>query len=177
MSDFPIAVLEPLVTIHPFSLESVGISNVSGGNITLTGATSATFPVANKALFIPFTLSKSIVAVKLFSVNGATVSGNIDVGVYDHTGTRLVSAGSTLQAGTNDLQLFDIADTQIGPGLFYLAVAMDDVLGTLFFSPGVAPRTEMAEMAAAFALPATATLVSVTTGSIPLIGLTTRAVI
>jgi hypothetical protein len=54
-------------------------------------------------------------------LNGATASGNMDVGIYDYAGTRLVSSGSTAQSGTSAFQDFDITDTLLGPGIFYLA--------------------------------------------------------
>ena len=50
---------------------------------------------------------------------------NIDVGIYSADGTRIVSAGSTAQSGTEIAQNFAIADTLIGPGDFYLAMVMN----------------------------------------------------
>jgi hypothetical protein len=97
----------------------------------------------------------------LYHYNGATAANNIDVGIYDAAGTRLVSAGSTAQAGTSDLQLFDVTDTLLGPGLFYFAVSFDGTTGTVFRhvvsqnfgqALGVCQQT-----ASAHPLPATAT--------------------
>jgi hypothetical protein len=178
MSDWPINIVQPLVTIHPWSLESIGCGIISMGGTTLYNASGTAYPTANLALFIPFAATKRMIAVKMFSING-TQSGNIDVGIYDIAGRRLVSMGSTAQAGP--YQEFDIADTEFGPGIFYLAVAMDNntgkiYAGTLFAN--IAPAIlGMAQMASAFPLPATATFAQITGNYIPLIGLTTRTVL
>ena len=187
MSDWPISVVEPLVTINPWSLESIGAHLVSGCDFFATSwginvVGSQAYPTANLALFIPFSVTKPIVAVKLFAYNGGTVSGNIDVGIYDANGVRLISSDSTAQAGTSAttaLQSFDITDTQFGPGLFYLAVAMDNTTGCLCaVVPDISPAfTGMAQMATAFPLPAVATFASCATLYIPLIGLTTRTLV
>ncbi len=180
MSDWPIPVIEPCVTIHPSSFESIGESLAAMGK-RISGSGSVAYIASNTALFIPFVLTKQITVVILFSVNGAAVSGNIDMGIYDAIGTRIVSKGSTAQSGTNTLQTFDITDTTIGPGKFYLAVAIDNTTATLFANAAAnissAASTGMCEMANAFALPATATFATVTTTYLPVIGLSTRAVI
>lgn len=178
MSLFPALRLPPLVTITPFSLESAGVEWVAKG-ISLSGATSATWPAANRALFYPFTLSEPVIAVKLFVLNGATASGNIDAGIYDRTGNRIVSTGSTAQSGTSVIQEFDITDTLFGPGTFYLALVMNNTTGTTFrqtTSSGSFASTGACQMASAFPLPATATFAN-TWHAPPVFGLTTRSVI
>ncbi len=181
MSDFPIPVIEPLVTIHTYSQEAIGNSIAACAGTAFTATASAAYPTANLALFIPFKVFKRITAVQMFVYNGATVSGNIDVGIYDKNGVRLISAGSTAQAGTNALQAFNITDTPFGPGTFYLAVALDNTTGTLFRGTlvvNIQPGTlGMAQMATAFALPATATFAQIAGNYIPLIGLTTRVLV
>lgn len=183
MSQFPVAAAPPLVTIHPHSLESLGDLLAAGGGSALENAVSLAYPGANRAILVPFTvLAGPITVVKLFALNGATASGNIDVGLYDSAFTRIVSAGSTAQAGTNAMQEFDIADTVLGAGRFYLAVAMDNTTGTLFRSTFASGSRMMftgcAQMAAAFPLPATITPASVSVSNyIPIVGLTTRTVL
>jgi hypothetical protein len=179
LSDWPTTVLDPLVTIHSLSLESLASGANSIGFVPSVFA-SGTWPQANTAIFIPFALTKAITIVKMFSMNGATASGSIDLGIYDVAGTRLISSGSTAQAGTNTLQEFDITDTQIGPGLFYMAVAKNDTAGTLY---RVAPVAQLPagigvlQQASAFALPATATFAAMAQAYFPWIGMTTRSVV
>lgn len=158
-------------SLHTFSDNSVGtlIASVVGGSTPA----SAVYPAANDALFFPFFLVEPIRVKRLFVVNGATVSGNIDVGIYDAVGTRIISAGSTAQSGTSALQLFDVTDTIFSPGRYYWAVAMDNTTGTLFranLTAVVAQHFGAAKQASGFALPASATLATPTAGYTPVIG-------
>ena len=180
MSLWSPAVLD-IGTITPWSLESIGSALTMQGGTVLTSAATAAYPAANDAIFVPFWLSQPILVKKLFLNTGATSSGNVDVGIYDEKLTKLVSAGSTLMGSANVLQEFDIADTLIGPGLFYLAIAVDNTTGTLIKGQaadvGRLRALGVAKMATAFPLPATATLAAVTADYIPLFGLTTKTVI
>ena len=159
-------------TLHP---ESVGASVAAAGQV------STTYPVANLAIFMPFRIGIPITVKQLFSYNGLVAAGNIDMGIYDRNGVRLVSAGSTAQAGTSDLQAFNITDTQIGPGLFYIAIAKDDIVGTLIrITTGASWNWQvlgLAQQASAFPLPATATFAAYGQLLCPFIGLSTRDVL
>ena len=165
--------LGPCVTITPFHKDSLA---------AMLGSTlgSGAYPTLNLAYYYPFILYQPIVVVKLFCYNGSIASGNIDLGIYDKGGTRIQSAGSTAQSGTSAIQSFDITDVLIGPGLFYLAVAMDNITGTLWrASIGQAGRLMgIFQQSSAFALPSTATFAA-TSGNLylPMIGLTTRALV
>jgi hypothetical protein len=165
----------PTVTVIPSSLES--LSAQMGGS----GApTSAAFPTSNRAIFIPFRLSRPTLFVKMFTWNGTTASGNIDVGLYDKDGTRIVSKGSTAHTGTSVIQEFDITDTLLNAGLFYLAVAMDNSTAHLFrksVNNVIMKFAGCYQMASAFPLPATATFAAVSNSYIPIVGATTRSVI
>ena len=174
--------LQPPRVITPWSLESIGAKLYGMGAGNMTGVGSTAYPSANLAIYIPFTIAKPIVVVKLFSYNGATVSGNIDMGIYTADGTRLVSIGSTAQATTSNVQEFDISDTLLNAGLYYLAVAKNDTTGTLFAvasGSAVAALATMgiAQQASAFPLPATATFATASQDYTPLIGLTTGVTI
>lgn len=122
---------------------------------------SGTFPAANTALFYPIRIARAVSVKTLFTFNAAVVSGNIDVGIYDTEGNRLVSSGSAAQVGINTLQVTTLGSTLFIPrGLYFLAVAMDNTTGTLMFYgmtipmiPGYGIRAQVA----AFPLPATAT--------------------
>jgi hypothetical protein len=121
---------------------------------------STAWPVANKAIFVPFELYETATFVKIGWVNGGAVSGHVDAGIYSLAGARLVSTGSTLQAGTKSLQTVTISVT-LGPGNYYMALAMDGTTGTNFrWGNSLAIYNQMAgiqEMATAFVLPSTAT--------------------
>lgn len=177
---WPIPVVEPLVTITPTHPES-GVANTmfNGGNLSLNTYASTAWPTASKAFYIPFFVSKQITFTTLFTVNGATTSGNIDLGVYDANGTKIVSSGSTAQSGASALQKVTVASTSIGPGIFYLAMSVDNVTATVYRTIGGqvlrTKMTGMAEQASAFVLPATATFATLTPDFIPMVGLSVRS--
>lgn len=163
--------LHHLAVISPLSIESVALAIGQGP----TNYASSTYVSANRALFIPFHVYRSILVTKLWSANGATASGNIDVGLYNADKRYIISSGSTAQAGTNTCQQFDITDTLLTPGDYYLAVAMDNATGTLFRSAQTAVnlrRAGLLQQASAFALPTTTfTGAAIASAFIPLIGL------
>jgi hypothetical protein len=167
------------VTIHPWSVYSVGI-DLAAVSQTLRVGASAVYPTANLAIYVPFSLGVPITAVQMFIYNGATVSGNVDVGLYAADGTRLVSMGSTAQAGTSVLQAFDITDTPLGPGNYYLACAVDNTTATLF---RLAPTARQIAglgcftQVTAFPLPAVATFATYASAYLPVFGLSTRTVL
>lgn len=177
MPDFPIplAAINSIV-IAPNSPESLGVACLHDSNPAV-----AVFPSANRAIFIPFNVYHHPITIKQICVfNGATVSGNIDVGVYDLGGAKIVSIGSTAQAGASAYQAFNITDTVLYKGQYYLACAMDNTTGTLYrWGHNVAELRSfgLQQMASAFPLPATATFAVVASAYMPLIRADRRAVI
>lgn len=178
MAEWPASYAQPMGghVISASSPESLGVALVG-----ITGQASASWPVANTAYFVPFVLSRAITIAQMFCLNGTAVSGNVDVGIYSADGARLVSSGSTAQSGTSTIQLFDIADTTIGPGQFYLAMVMDNTTGTHGrFAPAasaVGRALGVLEMASAFPLSATVTFAALSSASIPMVGATPKAVV
>jgi hypothetical protein len=91
-------------TIHPYSRESVGASVLGFGGSTMLNMSSAAWPVANKAVGIPFAITNPTRFRAMFCYNGGAVSGNIDMGVYDLQGNKIASSGSIAQSGVNAIQ-------------------------------------------------------------------------
>lgn len=146
----------------------------------VTAPASSTWPAANRALYIPLLVTEDITVTKLWVLNGTTASGNIDMGIYDSAFSRQVSIGSTAQAGTNVIQEFNIADTAITAGQYYIGIAMDNTTGTTFRysaaggSAAIVQGWGMAQEASAFALPATATPADLASSFMPICGIATR---
>lgn len=113
-----------------FTIDVAGYSGPSGAAVLAIA--SAAFPTANKVLYVPIRIPSPIKVLQLYSSNGATASGNIDIGVYSKDGTKIISSGSTAQSGVNARQLFDVTDTQLGRGLYYMGITMSNTTGTLF---------------------------------------------
>lgn len=90
---------------------------------------STPFGSANQAQLVPIVLRYPIEVVRLFCVNAATVSGNIDIGIYDAVGRRIVSTGSIAQSGVNSVQSAGVGPIILGPGLFYTALTADNTTG------------------------------------------------
>ena len=168
------AIEELRATIRNPLLQQTGLFNGTG--ITSTSplsvglelaATGTTFAggtyTANDAFYIPFrVVTPNAVAYKIAVANGAVASGNVDVGIYDGSRNKLVSSGSTAQAGTTTLQVFDITDTALPMGKYWMAVAIDNATGTMFrqsagFGAGFTALIDVRKEASAFPLPATAT--------------------
>lgn len=153
------------------ALSSLLATPYSGLNNTGTTAT-------NVAKFFPFTLSQTIIIKRLFTVNGLTVSGNFDVGIYSNDGTKIVSSGSIAQVGTSTLQSVTISDTTLGPGMYYFAVAQDNATG-VFYNMAATLGIEVlltgtATQSTAFPLPSSVTFSSNSGASrILLVGLST----
>jgi hypothetical protein len=146
---------------------------------------SGTWPAANRAIFVPLAVPIPILVAQLWAYNGADgTTGNVDIGIYGTDGSasavKLVSTGSTARSGANVLQVIDVTDTLIGPGLYYLALACDSATAA-FFKGAIGTQacraSGMFQMANAFALPAAATLAAVANSYLPVFGLTTRAVL
>lgn len=136
------------------------------------GTTYAAWPSANLAIYVPIRLPVPVIAT-IIALSAEGSSGNIDLGIYDAEGTRIVSAGSTAHGGFG-LNSINITDTLIGPGLFYLAAALDNATGTTYHMAAGAHEAlacGVVQEASAFPLPATATFASMAQAYIPLISL------
>jgi hypothetical protein len=161
------ALPDGLVAITPFSLN--GAMGLSLGG---TPIADLAWPNANAAVYLPFRVQTLFIAQKLFALAGAGIAGNIDVGIYTQDAVRMISTGSVALVVGPTLQSFDIADLVMGPGLYYLAAAVDGG-AHVYHTPYGSPYTRImgiTEQAAAFPLPATATFAASFMRIIPLIG-------
>ena len=171
---YPVSNPQPFVTISPYSAihsEGLTIPPQSGP------PSSSTWVAANRAIAYPIYLPDWVTVVKMWVANGAAVSGNIDIGIYNEAFSKLVSIGSTAQAGTSVNQVFDITDVSLAPGRYYVAVAMDNTTGTVLRSAITTPMQRFmgcVQMASAFPLPSTFTPATMANAHIPHAGITTR---
>lgn len=158
------------VMMGTFSPHSVGVSlaamRIAVANIT--------WPSANVAIFVPFVTVEPVVITKLWWMNNAVAVTNIDLGIYDEAGTRLVSTGSTAWSTAQSAQSVDIADTRLDRGRYYWAMATDGTAASAF--SGVAPAAGLCQalgivrQTSAFPLPSTATFVATTHAVVPSCG-------
>lgn len=160
--------------VSPASLNSLGPGFAD------SGVTSYAWPAANRALFVPFRLSHPETVFKLACGAGALTAGNFDIGVYSPSGARLVSTGSTPKSAASTKLIVDVADTPLGPGMYYLAMSVDTASAAYvgYADPtafemrmfGVRQMSSIipAPLAEAFPLPAQAVFESVSSAGLPI---------
>ena len=154
------------------TIGSLSWSTMAGQSqhLIASNAASAVYTLANYAIFVPFIAETWFTVYHLGWYNGTVVSGNVDCGIYNQYGTRLVSTGSTAQAGVSGLQIVNITDLAVSPGYYYMAFAMDNITGTVFRgTPALAMNeaNDVREVTTGFPLPSTATMVNSTRAYIP----------
>lgn len=149
MSDFP----NTLVSSQQVSLSTFGPTSlcldlaIGGGSTTANIA----FPTVNLGVFTPVWVEQPVTAYKMGIIVG-TQSGNVDVGIYNEFGTAVVRAGTTAVAAAG-AQLFDITDTLLQPGVYFLAIACDNTTATFratATSGGLTRTVGQATVASAF---------------------------
>jgi hypothetical protein len=135
-------------------------------SITATG-----WPQANRAIYVSIIVSSLITVYQFATDNIATVAGTTDVGLYTLNGTRLVSSGAVTMTGANAVQVFDVTDTPITPGYYYMAMNHSEATATFRCTTPNAQilricGVQMQDVGAA-ALPATATFAAMGSGYLP----------
>ena len=146
MSDWPVNVMPPLPQISPFCEDSLGnvIGALSGAAAPLaTGAIGT----ANRAWYFPFLVEVPCLAKKMFLINGTTAAGNVSIGIYDSEFNRIAEL-TAAQTGTSVIQEFDIVDTILLPGRYWMAVSFSNATATYFRAQ---PADEVMAGAGAFA--------------------------
>lgn len=181
MSDWPqVPLLEPGPTLWTGSLEASAPDLTGGGNAPVN-AVSAAWPAANRAYGWAFYHlgSKPFTSALAFWLNGATVSGNCDFGIYDAKFQRIASTGSVAQAGVNVLQSVALVVTLPPGGPYHFALACDNLVATHGRTSPFLSQVNFAGgfmMVGAFPLPATLTAVQFGTANmLPVCGLTRRS--
>ena len=141
----------------------LSIDNLTGGWMAHTrGASTANaWGTANRAIYMPIRVPRRVIVRELGYASSTTGAGNIDIGLYDQSGTRLISTGSTAKSATAALEAIDVTDTTIGPGLYYIGLNNSTTTDTFI---SVSTGTEQAaiqgvliQAVGAVTLPATAT--------------------
>lgn len=141
----------------PRAAVSYSITSLLPSEMVSTFTNAGTWPTADLALYCPIVVTRRVLVKKLVAgIN--TASGNVCMGVYDDAGTRLITSGSTAAAIE---QVFDVTDTPIGPGIFYLALVADNTTITVTRANDAAPLLASfgllsEQLGASAALPATA---------------------
>lgn len=155
---------------------------MSMGGTELNTNTSNAWPSGSLAIFVPFYLTTPMKVATIWWLNGATVSGNVDAGIYDASGNRIYSVGSIAQSGTQNFQVNTVPVSLIlGPGVYYLALVCDNTTATIrsefntFVTGSYAKMLGMAQATVAFPLPKSPTLISIGQDYTPSVGISATA--
>jgi len=119
-SEFPVV---DLGTSYSKGIETIpyALVHVSGSPVGYT---------ANVAHYLPVTVPFEI-TVNRIKIRIGTSSGNIDVGIYDRDGNRVVSTGS-IACPAAGYATITIASTVLNPGIYYFAISCDNNTATFY---------------------------------------------
>ena len=157
MPDFP--EVPALGSQHIWSIHTWSENALSGAFLQ-SAPSGIAWPAANRALLIPFRLPVRATVYKMGCGTGTLTTGNFDLGIYDVNGNRLVSTGATAKTTASSERIVDVTDTQLMPGMYYLAMSTDgtqNYFGTAVGSAPICQLLGLREVDAGYVLPATVT--------------------
>lgn len=167
--DFPTHAI--LGSLYTYGLSTFGMCGISAGMNAIPPA-SVAWPAANRAIFVPVRVPIGVTVYKLACGSGTGTTGNFDLGIYDAGGNLIVSTGTTAKTSASEDRVIDITDTFLGPGLYYLAMAVDDTGAYMSAAPsnlGLCKLMGVKQMASAFVLPSTVTFATLANSYVPAI--------
>lgn len=120
----------------PLRISSVGrFSAVVDTQIFQVGPSwvgNTNWPANNRAVYAPVSIPARFTIARFFAVNGTNATGNMDIGIYDLGGNRLLSTGTTARSGTSVVQYIGVTDTSFPAGQYYLALVASSTTGEFF---------------------------------------------
>jgi hypothetical protein len=133
-------------------------------------------------IYVPIVVPVVCPVRRVWWANGASVTGDVDAGVYSDVGAKpgvlLVSSGATAASGTSALQFVDVTDTILTPGRYWLAIAGSGSTNMMRVSISAAFDAAFRyeeTLGSSLPLPATATPEESTSQRVPLFGFATTA--
>lgn len=117
----------------PIHVCSLGRYNSLPWGVTLLGTggiSAAAWPVNNLAVYTPISMPVAFTIARFMVANGSNTTGNVDVGIYDFAGNRLLSTGSTARTSASAVQYLGVSDTVFQAGQYYLALVGSSTTGT-----------------------------------------------
>lgn len=125
---------------------STNTDHAATANMTASSAltTSSAIGTAKLIVYYPIVLTTPMSVALLFWVNGTTVAGNVQLGVFSDSMALLGNNGTTTaQSGTSAVQSVAPSSALFlpAPARYYLALTSDDATSTFFSSSSVAFAT------------------------------------
>ena len=139
------------------------------------------WPSANLAIYVPIAVPSRVVVRKLWFGSFTTGTGNVDMALYDAAGVAVVTATNAAKVAAQQEQVFDVTDTTVGPGLYYIGLSSDSATDTFYRVVHLAPLPAaygVLTEASAYPLPSTATwTVDNTLAVVPVMGMLLEATV
>lgn len=167
------------LTLWSINTHSINTLHWNGGsrtNYNVVGGSPDVWPAANLIIYVPIVVKQMVLVKKIWFGAGGTGTGNIDLGIYNRAGTRLVSSGTIAHGTGNNEKVVDITDLPLKPDLYYMALQGSNNTDTMYrenlAGPAPAAGGVRDEAAGGFGLPATATwVVDSALGYVPEMGI------
>lgn len=143
------------------SIDTIGDSGLP--HPLVYGLAAVAWGTANRAVYVPIVVPDRVVVRGLWCSTGSTGTGNVDMGLYDVSGAAVISGTGQAKAASATELVFDVTDTAVGPGSYYIAMSSDSATDT-FYTHGLTSTAPVATAygvlteASAYPLPATATM-------------------
>jgi hypothetical protein len=167
--------------IAPHSIDNLWrYGALNQGSVGPVGA--AAWPTQFMIIYVPLPIRQTLIARKLWLAAGATGTGNVDIGIYNRAGTRLVNSGSTAKIAASNEQVFDTTDVRLKPDLYYLALQSDSTTDTFNRNTPIAPNAAAmgvrTQTPGSLGLPSTATwVINQTLLYVPILGILTEVTV
>lgn len=107
-----------------------GIANLIDAQ-TLGGFSGVAWLGNNVAVYVPLTIPQRFTVAR-FMISNADADGNIDIGLYNAAGTRLISTGTQTRTGSSVVQYYGVTDQSFPPGNYYIALVVSTTGGQVF---------------------------------------------
>ncbi len=152
--------------IHPWDTMSILEQINALGGAALNSLTSNAWPSGSLAVLFPFYLGQFMSVDCVYWINGATVAGQVDLGIYTEQGTKVYSTGPLLQSGVTSLQMTPVhPEVELGPGVYYLALVASSGTATFRSANNSLSTGSMAKVLGMAQAPAAYPLPQVITGT------------
>jgi hypothetical protein len=151
----------PLPPVHGHSAEvSSTYYGVLPGFDRASMTTVGAWPSANLAIYIPIGLPRRVIVRTLYFASGTTGTGNVAMGLYLPSGVAVVGPATAAKGTSAIVQVIDVTDAAVGPGLYYLGLSCSNATDTFYRSASSAPLPAAGGIlveTSAYPLPSTAT--------------------